>query len=740
MTMQSPEIMLTELNSALRRLRGACSDLADKDIDEKLLAVMRRLLLAEVLGNTWIVAIGGSQGAGKTALMSSMYDLRGNAPYWLPSNEGRGEKMPVLIVEIEGLKEPQGYVRRLQKDEASKGYTLREVTIDVEEFQRVVYDPNAEDLLPVLKVPQRFFKRENQAWLLLPGYEKQERANRSWQELMRQAMIAAGGCIIVTDETRMANQQQQEIVRDMLENELRECSPYIVISKTEAYRHNPERLAALRASAQAAFKVPAELAEKNIIFSGADDMDYVNEWMPQLRRAIDDLNFTGHSDRNFQMSHLARIVGTDLNRVLTAIRSKALLYYRRGKSGHSDGADVLEEVLEAFDEAAILLREEHLTKVTELAGKVYGDAAKELDKTLVRDHEGLKNWLSTAFDSNTKTKQKMQSLVQDSWKKAAPGLFTSYTKALESLTTQRLGRLSEADSPDSAHAPERLGNAHKLVQLGYMHASGRPVRFSSLNAANISDIKILLGNGSRMDEQASQEASKQFRHSAALIPAMSLEYSRILYTLPELAKLNNDFTPLNGSTDANIAVEGVESLSAGVELGRTAIRSLAGIMAVDVISDGDSDILGALFGQSQTGDGGTDAGTGSGGIPPIPVTLHPVATAAVAVVAAAYLTTVAISRMRTFEKAASAQAHNMLRNIHDYHVEHFRAHFNKLMATAKTRITENVRARYRMDDTLMRKDRLAKAIADVSAIMSDLRHELETSAAGLQLFITERGN
>ena len=739
MTMQSPEIMLTELNSALRRLRGACSELADEYIDEKLLAVMRRLLLAEVLGNTWIVAIGGSQGAGKTTLMSSMYGLRGNGPCWLQSNPGRGEKMPVLIIEIEGLKEPQGYVRRLQKDEASKGYTLREVKIDVNEFQRAVRDPNAEDLLPVLKVPQRFFKRQNQAWLLLPGYEKQERANRSWQELMRQAMIAAGGCIIVTDKTRMANQQQQEIVRDMLENELRGCSPYIVISQTEAYRHNPERLAELRASAQATFKVPDERAETNIICSGTDDVDYVNEWMPQLHRAIEDLNSTGQSDRIFQMSHLSKIVGADLGPVLAAIRSKALLYYRRGKSGYSDGADVLEEVLEAFDEAAILLREEHLGKVNELTGKAYGDAAKALDKTLASDHEGLKNRLFTAFDSTTETKQKMQSLVQDSWKKAAPGLFTSYPKVLEALTAQKLGRLSEADSPDSAHAPERLGNAHKLVQLGYIHTSGRPVRFSNLNAANVSDIKILLGNSSKALEPAAQELSKNFTNSVGLIPAMTLEYSRILYTLPELVGLKDDFTPLNGSTDANMAVEGVESLSAGVELGRTAIRSLAGIMAVDVISDGDTDILGALFGRSQTEDGEPDASTGGGGIPAIPVTLHPVATAAVAVVAVGYMTTTAITRVRTFEKAASAQAHNMLRNIHNHHVAHFRAHFDKLMTAAKTRITENVRARYHMDETLMRKDRLAKAIADVNAITSDLRHELETSAAGLQLFTTERG-
>lgn len=65
MIMQSPEIQLKELNNALRRLRGACTVLNAEDVEAKLLEVMRRLLLAEVLADTWIVAMGGSQGAGK---------------------------------------------------------------------------------------------------------------------------------------------------------------------------------------------------------------------------------------------------------------------------------------------------------------------------------------------------------------------------------------------------------------------------------------------------------------------------------------------------------------------------------------------------------------------------------------------------------------------------------------------------------------------------------------------------
>ncbi|MFZ4215664.1 hypothetical protein ACOZB2_30335 [Pantoea endophytica] len=96
MAMESPEIQLRELNIALSGLRDAATKLGTDEFDEKLLDVMRRLLLAEVLADTWIIAMGGSQGAGKTTLMASMYDCRGENMGWLQSNEGRGEKMPIL--------------------------------------------------------------------------------------------------------------------------------------------------------------------------------------------------------------------------------------------------------------------------------------------------------------------------------------------------------------------------------------------------------------------------------------------------------------------------------------------------------------------------------------------------------------------------------------------------------------------------------------------------------------------
>ena len=728
MTMQTPELLLKSLNNALRRLRGACTVLGNDELDDKLLDAMRRLLLAEILGDTWIVAMGGSQGAGKTTLMASMYDLRGDGPRWLQGNEGRGEKMPVLIQEVDGLAHPQGYVRRLVEDKSSKTFKLEDAIVDVDKFQRAVCDPDAKDLLPVLCVPRRYFKRENQAWLLLPGYEKQERSNRSWQELMRQALIGAGGCIIVTDETRMANQQQLEIVKDMLQNELRNCKPYIVISKTEAHRHNEKRLTELRASAQSTFQVDAELAAKQIILTGTDDPSYVEEWMPLLVSAIDDLNFTGQSNRHLQMEHLSAIVGKDLSRVLNDIRSKSRLYFSSDRGGAGEGAQVLEDVLEKFDDAVESLREKHHQSVESIANDAFASAAAAMNKTLAADHEGFVNWVANAFNTTSETKVQMQALVSKSWQKAAPTYFSGYSNALARLTSDRLGRLSEEGSREVSPEVPLLTQPQNLIRLAYVHPSGQPVRYARLNQEVVSDIRILLGNSSQEEEKVHQDASKQLGISVALLPAITLEYSRLAFGMPEVCGIKPDYSePVDGN-GANHVADGVQSLRTGVELGKTAIKSFAAVLAVDVASDGDSDILGALTTPSAPGDGA----------PTFPVgvaSMHPAAIAVTAVVAAAYVTSVAVTRLRTFEREASAQAHNMLASVRDHHVEHMKTHFDNSMSLVRERVKEKIRTRYRMDEALMKKDRLAAAIAEVSSITSDLRYELDASPTGLQPFL-----
>lgn len=728
MALQSPEVLLENLNNALRHLRGACTDLGSEEIDEKLQEVMRRLLLAEVLGKTWIVAVGGSQGAGKTTLMACMYDLRSDGPQWLQGNEGRGEKMPVLVLEEKGIPKAQGFVRRLVLDEMTKNFALKDVPVDVAEFQRAVCDPATGDLLPVLRVPQRYFKRENQAWLLLPGYEKQDRENRAWQELMRQAMVAAGGCIVVTDGTRMAS-QQHDIVKDALKGELGGIRPYIVISKTEGIRQDLAAQAQLRASAQAMFQVEADAADKRIILTGTDDPEYVTQWMPHLHRVINDLNFTGQANRHLQLSHLSDLIGKDLTRVLSLIRSKSRLYFDSDSEGLGDGVQALHSVLEKFDDAAEALRTEHTDLVSGLASQAYSRADKKLSSTLAKEHEGFQNWISNAFDTTSETKLKLQELVKSSWQSEASLLFVKYSDALAQLTARKLGRIDEVSLAPGAKQSIASVKSRSLIKIGYMHASGQLVHFQNLTPEKVNDIRMLLGDNTEQEAPTHQAASKSLSVSVELVPVVTLEYTRLFYALPEVVGLKEGVMPSDDAATGNMVQDGVQSLQDSVDLGKTAIRSLATVMAVDVVSDGEADILNTILGKTEPSD--------STSLPVVP-TLHPAAVAATAVVAAAYLTTVAVTRMRTFEKAASEQARAMLGSVHDHHVEHLRQQFDKTMAAARARIVESIRVRYKMDETLMRKDRLARTMADVLSLTSDIRHELGASAAGLNVFVAER--
>ena len=724
--MESPEIFLKELNSTLRRLRGASNVLANEEIDKKLLAVMRRLLLAEILGNEWIIAVGGSQGAGKTTLMSKIYDCGD----WLQGNEGRGEKLPVMIIETNEVTAPQGYVRRLQKSDIGDQLLIKDVLINVENFNQVITDPSAEDLLPVLKVPKRYFKRENQSWLLLPGYEKQDRDNKDWQELMRQAMIAAGGCIVVTDETRMANQQQLDITKDMLANELKHCEPCVVISKTESYKGNSDRQSQLKNSAMNTFKIDESRIDKQIILTGTDDSDYCEEWMPKLVNMIDELNYTGQSNRVFQTNNLAQLIGRDLTKVLNSIRSKARLIFNSSEA--TESALMCKELLGEFDDSVTLLREEHKKIAKAHVDRNRINVAKKLDEKLSLEHEGFKNFITSSLESTTEKKTKIKQTVEEAWQQEGSNFLSDYASQLTGLTLEKLGPVNNSEIEISKNETPKLPNTKKLIELGYAGRSGKPIQFKVLSEEIKNDIKIVLSHNSN----TSSETSKKLAESVRLIPIISLEYARLSYSVP---KLLADELKLKMNDNGELIEQSVEAISKGANEGRNALKAVAALLAVDVISDGDSDILGTLFGhtknkESETSskDSASEESTNEpegGSVPP--VMLHPAAIAVTAVVAACYVTTKAVSGLRKQEQELSIQAHSLLNAISDSHYVNFCSSFDEVMRSARSRLEFTLRQRYHLDEHLMRKERLTKALADVIVLSNDLKAEIDSSASGL---------
>lgn len=712
--MQSPELLLKDLNAALRELRGAARLLDDERLDAELLPAMRRLLLAEVLGNTWIMAIGGSQGAGKTTLLSTLYELSGDDAQWLPPNEGRGEKLPVLVLEDSEHKKVQGAIRQVRYVEKNGLYELVEDDVNFEQFQKAVSDPDPEVLLPVLKVPQRYFSRSNQAWLLLPGYEAQNRENKAWQELMRQALVAAAGCVIVADETRMANQQQVKIVQDMMSNELSGAQALVVISKTEAARSKPERLQELRSTAQQVFGIP----EHRVLFAGADDPSYVDEWLPLLKAAIEDLSLSGGGDRKAQLARLEEVLGRDLTKALNLIRNKSMLFFQQRDGGDGGPREVLKTCLEAFDNAKNALSSRYHDEVAQLLSDQFGPAWENLQDRLVEDHEGVGNAITGIFDTVTENQQRIEADVDRAWRSAG-SVLDRHAAAVARLTQQALG------APEGALGQSR---GTPLQQLGYVDANQKLIDWERPDQEDQKNLQLIFRGKTLTDDQtAPGQASTGFKSAIELLPALTLEYARAASLMPALVGVNPESLALASSAERpDLIRHSVQQLDAGVELGKTVLRSIATILAADVVSDGDIDVIPALL-------GGAGTGTAAGGA----AAIGGVGAAVIGVVAVGYLVHSAMQEVHRHNAQGRVIAQQLLLNIKDHHQRHFVRHFDSLMNEVRLRLVQKLRTRYRLDESLMEQDRLAKALADARALQRDLLDELGRSGQTVMLFNVE---
>lgn len=723
--MQTPELLLSDLNRALRELRSAVVVLNDEGINAGLLPIMRNLMLAEVLGKEWIVAVGGSQGAGKTNLVRTMYGLNAaTGTDWLQDNEGQGERYPVLIQEDDREEKPQGYLRKLI--EVSDTYKLvTEEAKDIHEFRKACRGEMPEVMLPVLKVPRKFFQNNGQALILLPGYEAANRDNQEWQTLMRQVLIGAAGCVIVTDQTRLANQQQVEIVKDMLSNELRASRPLIVVSKTEGQAKDTQRLQELKQSAASVFKHKDAVFEPKVICTGSDDADYVKQWMPELIAALQDMSVGGGELRQMQLKRLESLLDSDLNQVTNLIHSRATLFMQQKNGGNDGPQAVMKNCLEEFDDAASELRDDYHTAVQRMLGEQVAKAMDKLSVRLIDKHEGLWNKLKNCGDTVSETQQAIESGVTNAWN--APGdVLPKYAKLLDGLTQKKL---RGPGGPVTAALP----SGHTLQRLGYMDAKDQPVQSKLTDPDVQANLAVLL--------RSTGNSTMTFEKTARLLPVMALEYARIASILPEMVGVDASTLEVIPQMDVLASAQKVqEQFGQFKDVSASVVKGLGAMLAIDIAADGKVDTIPALL--SALGLGGTAtaenvaAPIGGAAIDGAVVggTAATVTLSVAAVVAIGFLAHSALRQVQQHDKDVSVMAKAMLLKIKDQHSSHFMSHFDDLMRKLRSHLRQSLRQRYALDQILMEQDRLAKALADIRVLQRDLLGELARSGQTLQLF------
>lgn len=721
-TFQSPEVLLSNLNRVALNLRGAISFLDAPELEEQLTAVMRRLFLAELLANEWVIAIGGSQGAGKTTLVRMMYDLGGNKPEddWLPANEGRGECMPVLLLEEDGLEAPQGYVRCLLP-EGQSAFCMGDRQVSQAEFRDATKGRSSDALLAVLKVPRRYFMDKGQAFLLLPGYERQHDKNSAWQDLMRQALIGAAGTIIVTDQTRLANAQQKEILRDMQQGQLSGTTPIVVISKSERAFTEVGLQPQLRATAGDVFEMLEELRDQ-FIFCSSTHPEHKNNWLPNLAKAMNSMQAGSGQSRQRQLEYLAQVLKVDLTAVLAEIQAKFVAYSGRREVQQSA---IAVACLKAFDQAVASLKRDYSRDLKGALDQHLDLAIKKAEPSLTM-YEGLgnlnnkiKRFFETPGERNARVRGDISSAwnfapVGDSNQIGQVGFTPKHFLVLGKITGEKLKKASLQRNLSDAisGAPGNKG----LKLLGYINEEGQDIAWEEPSETTRHDLAVLFAQPDDADQHA-LDVTKEFKKSIALIPALVLEYARIQACFPELVGSNRGVD----DPEADL-VDGVDRLHKDFSKISTALANIgkcfSAIFLVD-IADGTFNSIPAILATIGIGPG-TGVSVGLAGV-------------AGAFVGGAILAACVHNQMFQYDMEIRRRMSANLMAVKDQHLAHYLYQFDLMMETVRDLFIARLEQRYHLAENLMRCDRIEKSLADMKSLKLDLQDQLGRSASAIGL-------
>ncbi len=348
------------------------------------------------------------------------------------------------------------------------------------------------------------------------------------------------------------------------------------------------------------------------------------------------------------------------------------------------------------------------------------------------------------LDTVTETQQRIDRDVSSAWQSSG-SVLERHAEAVTELTRKALG------------APENvlgLPSGTPLQRLGYTDANQQPVSWERPDKDDQKNLQIIFARLNKSDASRTERVTEGYKGTIELLPALALEYARAASLMPALVGVHPDsLTAASGRERPDLIRESVQQLGDGVELGQTVLRSIATVLAVDVASDGDIDVIPALLGSIGVGAaaaGGTAAsggaaaggaaaggaaasGTAAGGA----AAIGGVGAAVVGVVAVGYLVHSAMQAVHRHDAKGRAIAQELLLNIKDHHQRHFMRHFDSLMDQVRSHLVQRLRERHRLDESLMEQDRLAKALADARALQRDLLDELGRSGQTLMLFNAE---
>lgn len=698
--------LLDNLLHSLMNVMSACDPyLGDNKVcDSRLKPIIRRILLQKALGERALLAISGTQGAGKTTLVKNLYGLNDEDAKWFQANQGRGEKHPILITEHE-KDQIEGIIKVFAKDvngnRILKDQNLREKFDTLEgaqaEFCRAASDRdnNAGEVMLELRLPPRLNLGKDRGWVLLPGYEKSDGDSQSWQDTMSAVAANAYGAVVVTDEKRLAG-DQKALIRDTNMRHLDGMQPVVVVTRTED--KSEEACQELRERAAEIFGVECS----RVVCSGSkDDAVYMKKWQDVFKGTAK--NFIGESGRgagNARSLTLAKLIDDDLRTTLACIKrdvSDQILV--------DEGIDPIEKwverLMEMFDEAEKKFRRHYERDINKTIDANAAGIRNAVLESLAEDHEGVMHGVVNFFKSDTKQLLKLQNLVKKNVSEAEKKspLGQEVSQVVKKRLQNNLGKSIEDN-----------GTGLLSYDKGDVPSNGTG---QTPSAALIALYK---------DDDKHVEKHTGLEKAVTALPALAVNFALSLSQFEpfqkEIRDLSGDWTDKSGVSSINVVKHLFDNLGDATEKATKAHEIWQGFkknLGPTTSSPARHGLWGAVIGTV----GAEAAGSAllSGG----PVTL-----AAGAVFAAGYLGASLVQEAKATDRANRAAALGMLESFNQNRFDLYMESYDELMETTRENFRTQLQKHYKISDKVGKKDRAFRSIAIAQELREQLHGELNT--------------
>lgn len=296
----SPETLIEQMHIALNEIIAKTHRLKYSEELEKILTQMKNLYfklnMAKLTNDKTIISITGLQGVGKTKIVRDLYNLDDTL---LPSDGGRGEALPVLFTETDGIKSLSYHVRRAFRAENGL-YKLRDIEIDLSNFNAISRDPDKDDLWLEILLPRTHFNTDI-SLALLPGFEK-DRKQLS-QKYLETFLTLSTSVLLVFNHKNLAREDQQILI-EKVASDYKDNAPVFALSFAEEL--DLEQKDNLKNDLCQKFNIPVEETDR-IVFTGISDE--LKNFPKDILDAVHKYSLTNASGYKKQLRMLANLTG-----------------------------------------------------------------------------------------------------------------------------------------------------------------------------------------------------------------------------------------------------------------------------------------------------------------------------------------------------------------------------------------------------------------------------------------------